>query len=249
LRPLRMIALAPLFAAVLPAQNAFEFEARYWPADTLGHIRIEERNLGTDLDFREDLGISEANSPEFRFRYLGSRSRVLVSYTPIEITGDEVVRRTVFFAGVPYPVGARVETRMRIHQVKSSWAYQFIQTASGRFRLGPMIETNLFFIRARLTARELGMEQRGELRAPLPTAGLTLNAWPHPNVEIFAQAAGMQYGRYGYLVNSDSGIKVYPARNVFGTVGFRNFNLNVRLEPDFGRIHMRGFVFGGGVSF
>ena len=68
-------------------------------------------------------------------------------------------------------------------------------------------------------------------------------------VNIFGELSGFKLGKYGYFLNSDFGVKIRPASNVFFTAGYRNFNLNVKNSPDFARVELRGPFVGGGVRF
>jgi hypothetical protein len=61
--------------------------------------------------------------------------------------------------------------------------------------------------------------------------------------------SGMKAGSYGYFVESDAGVKVYPWRHLVVTAGYRTFNLHVESTPDFARMRMRGAFVGAGVRF
>jgi hypothetical protein len=212
-------------------------------------IRVDAAGFGTDIDTRRDLGMPDTNFPEGDFTWQHGRNRVRFSYTPIDYTGDQTVTRTVVFRGQSYTAGTRVVSEIEMQHLQLSWAYQFIRVGEGKFRIGPMVEANGFLMRGSLQAPELGFGQAEELKAGTPTVGLAMDIQPHRAVDVYAQVSGMKAGSYGYFVESDAGVKVYPWRHLVVTAGYRTFNLHVESTPDFARMRMRGAFVGAGVRF
>ena len=52
--------------------------------------------------------------------------------------------------------------------------------------------------------------------------------------------AGMKLGDYGSFVGSDAGVNVRPWKHLVLTAGYRTFNLNARVAPDFAHIRLGG---------
>ena len=212
-------------------------------------IRAEAAGLGTDIDARRDLGMPDANFPAGDFLWQHGRSRVRFSYTPIDYTGDQTVTRTLLFRGQPYTVGTRVASEIAAQHLQFSWAYQFLRTHEGKFRIGPIVEADGFLMRGSLEAPAVGIRQTEDLKAGLPTVGLAMDFQPQRWVDIYGQVSGMQAGSYGYFVESDSGVKAYPWKYLVVTAGYRTFNLHVESTPDFARMRMRGAFVGAGLRF
>jgi hypothetical protein len=93
------------------------------------------------------------------------------------------------------------------------------------------------------------IDQQDELMAGLPTVGVAMDIQPHRRVNLFADVSGIRLGKYGYFATSDAGIKILPARVGFFTVGYRTFNLDLKNEPDFARLILKGVFVGGGARF
>lgn len=235
---------------LLPAQRAVEFEGRYWmPA---ARSRVSIKGAGTDIRFKEDLGLQDANFPEGRLSYYGrGRSHIHFSYTPIDYAGETTINRTLVFGGRQYTVGARVLSEFEIQHLQLGWAWQFLNIREGAFKLGPVLAGQGFLFRGRLRAPDLqpAVDQEEELMGGLPTVGLAMDINPHRRVNLFADVSGIKLGKYGYFVTSDAGVKIMPARVGFFTVGYRNFNLDLKNEPDFARVILRGVFVGGGARF
>ena len=246
------VLLLPSLGGVLAAQRAVEFEARYWMPVTHSRIRVNDNGVGTDIDFKKDLGVPDSKFPEGRFTYYGKgRSRLRFTYTPIEYSGDIVVNRTLVFDGQQYAFGTRVLSNLKIQHLQLGWAYQFINVHKGLFKLGTLLEGNGFLFSGRLRAPNLSpaVDKQADLSVGLPTAGLALDINPHRKVNLFAEFSGMKLGKYGYFINSDAGVKIYPVSKLFVTAGYRNFNLHATVDPNFARVELRGPFVGGGARF
>ena len=211
------------------------------------HLRVEANGFGTDIDARRDLGMDDARFPAGNFIWQHGRSRLRFDYTPIDYSGDQTVTRTVLFGGREYTVGTRVVSDLEVRHLQLSWAYQLLSLAHGRFRLGPMVEVNGFLMRGSLAAPDLAasFQRTEDLKIGLPTVGAVMSVQPHRAVEIYAQMAGMKVGDYGSFVGSDSGVKVWW-KHVILTAGYRTFNLNARVSPDFAHMRLRGPFVGAG---
>jgi hypothetical protein len=213
-------------------------------------LRVEANGFGTDIDARRDLGMADTHFPAGNFIWQHGRSRLRFDYTPIDYSGDETVTRTVLFGGREYTVGTRVVSELEVRHLQLSWAYQFVNLGEGRFRLGPMVEANGFLMRGSLAAPNLAapFQRTEDLKIGLPTIGAVMTIQPHHAVEIYAQMAGMKIGDYGSFVGSDSGVKAWW-KHVVVTAGYRTFNLNARVSPDFAHMRLRGPFVGAGFRF
>jgi hypothetical protein len=233
-------------------QRAVEFEARYWNPRSHSRIRVTSGGVGSDIDFRKDLGIPDTKFQEGRFTFQGrGMNRLRFAYTPIDYAGDGKVARTVWFDGRQYTAGTRVLSNLEIRHFQLGWACQFINIHDGAFKLGTLLQANGFLMKGRLRAPDLtpSVDQSENIRGGLPAVGLALDINPHRKVNVFGEFAGLKIRRYGYFVHSDAGIKIRPVNNGFITVGYRNFNLHAKNEPDFARFELRGLFVGGGAHF
>ncbi len=241
---------AAVFAPVLPAQRAVEFEGRYWVPQMSGRVRVDQNGVGTDIDARRDLGIPDTNFPEGRFTFQGAgRNRLQFTYTPIDYTGDADVTRTVIFNGRQYTLGTRVVSDLEVKHLQLGWAYQFINVRDGAFKLGTLVEAEGFLMKGRLQAPALKITEQEDISVGLPTAGLAVDINPHRKVNVYAQASGMKVGDYGHYIGGEAGVKVRPAGPLFLTAGYRVFNLRAQVAPDFARLDLHGPFVGAGLRF
>jgi hypothetical protein len=234
---------------MLLAQTSLELTGRYWIPQMSTRVRVEANGFGTDIDARRDLGMDDANFPAGAVEFRHGRTRLRFDYTPIDYSGDQTVTRTVLFGGREYTVGTRVVSDLEVRHLQLSWSYQLVNIREGLFRLGPLMEIDGFLLRGSLAAPSLSVDRTEDLKVGLPAIGALMTIQPHRAVEIYAQMAGLKVGDYGSYVGSDSGVKVRPWKHVVLTGGYRTFNLNARVSPDFAHVRLGGPFVGAGLRF
>jgi hypothetical protein len=224
-----------------------ELEGRYWITDLKGRIKVTEAHLGTDIDFKRDLGIKDENFPEARLTwYTGPKSKIRLAYTQAGFEGDENVDRTIEFHGRTYTVGTRVETDLKVKYLRLGWAWQFIDIGKGAVKLGTLLEGKGFWIKASLDAPDLSppVKESKKFLFGLPTIGVALDINPHKIVNIFGEVSGLPAGSYGYVYDAEAGIKLIPVKFLSIIGGYRIFDVKARDDPDYGKLRFHG-PFGG----
>ena len=210
---------------------------------------MERSGFGTDIDASRDLGIPDTNFPSGGVSWRHGRHRVGFLYTPNNFSGDQTVTRTITFGGRQYTVGARVVSGLEVQHLQLGWTWQFIDIRDGLVRFGPLLEADGFLMHGRLSAPDLAFSEREKLWAGLPAVGVALDIQPNSHVDLYAQAAAMKAGDYGYFIGSDAGIKVYFWKHVLLTAGYRTFNVHVKHSRDFANFRLHGPFVGAGFRF
>jgi len=86
------------------AQRAVDFEGRYWVTDSTQRVKLTDNGIGTEINFKTDLGFVDKNFPEVEVTYHGQgRSKLKVGYFQASYDGDKQVSRTLEFSGTTYP--------------------------------------------------------------------------------------------------------------------------------------------------
>ncbi len=236
-------------AGLLRAQPAIEFEGRYWMPQMSSRLLVERNGVGTEVDAKNDLGISDENFPQGQVTWhTWGRSQFRFAYTPIGFSGDQTVSRTIVFGGKPYTVGTRIQSDLDIKHLQLGWSYQF-SLDEGLVRIGPLVEADGFLLHGRLIAPNLGIEQSEDLSVGLPAVGLALEVRVRRGVNVYGQASGLKVGDYGYFIGSDAGVRVGPWKHLLFSAGYRTFNLRVIHSADFARMQLRGPYVGAGFAF
>ena len=237
-------------AACFAGDATVEFEGRYWVTDMTGKVKVTSNGVGSAVDFKDDLGMTNRNFPEGRFTwYTGDNSRIRLAYTELHYSGDSILGRPIQFKGTTYSASTPVSSDLTLDYLRLGWIWQFINLGSDTFRLGTIIEVKGFSAKTSLKAPTLGLSDSERIAAPLPTVGLALDIKAHRMLAFFAEVSGVSAGRYGSLIDGEAGVKFMPVKN-FGLVGgYRVFNVNGKDDPDYVRMNVQGPFIGATLRF
>jgi len=240
-------------AAAMAAEDraTIELEGRYWMPDlsTSGRF-VDEGNLGTDIDFKDDLGLSDKNFPQARITLnLGENHRLRASYTPISYSGDHNLIKTIIFSDTTYNIGTRVITDLDIQYITLGWAWQFVNIGNGTLKLGPVVDLKGFIFDASLQAPALGVDESAGAPAGFPTIGLALDVNPRDKVNIFAEVTGVYAGKYGYFADGEAGLKLIPIKNLSISGGYKILKLDAEYEESFLKLRIGGPFVGAALRF
>lgn len=229
-----------------------EFEGRYWITDLTAKAEVTESGIGTDIDFKDDLGLKDENFPDVRFTwYTGPKSKLRLAYTQVAYSGEKNVERTIEFDGKTYTAGTRVITDLDVKYLRVGWAWQFINIANGKVKLGTLVEVKGFLVDISLDAPNLilPVKESEEFIGVLPTVGAALDINPHKIVNIFAEVSGIYAGEYGYFLDGEAGVKIIPIKNLSVLGGYRIFYLKAEDDSDFAKLKISGPFVGATLRF
>ena len=229
-----------------------EFEGRYWITDLTAEAKIIESGIGTGIDFKDDLGLKDENFPDARFTwYTGAKSKLRLAYTQVAYGGKKNIERTIEFDGKTYTAGTRVITDLDVYYLRFGWAWQFINIANGKVKLGTLIEAKGFLVDISLDAPNLipPVKESEEFIGGLPTVGAALDINPHKIVNIFAEVSGIHAGEYGYFLDGEAGVKIIPIKNLSILGGYRIFYFKAEDDPDFAKLRISGPFVGATLRF
>lgn len=253
---LRKILLSVCFlvvtTAIAFADTKVEFEGRYWITGLTAKAKVTEDGIGTDIDFKADLGLKDKNFPEGRFTwYTGPKSKLRFAYTQISYSGDKNAERTIEFGGETYAVGTRVITDLDVKYLRLGWAWQFINVADGKVKFGTLLEAKGFWVDTSLEAPNMfpPVKESEKFAIGLPTIGFALDINPHKVVNVFAEISGLPAGKYGYFLDGEAGVKVIPLKNLSIIGGYRIFDIKAKDEPDYARLKISGPFIGATLRF
>ncbi len=239
-------------ADVTLAEPQIEFEGYYWLPDLSAEGRVSKSGIGTDIDFKNDLGLDDENFPEARFTwYMGPKSRLRLSYIQVGYSGDKHVAKTIDFNGKTYAGNTRVVTDLEAKYARFGLINQFINIADGKVKFGPLIELKGFWVDASLEAPDLSLpiKESEDFAIGLPTLGFALDIAPHKKVNLFAEVSGMPAGNYGYFFDGEAGIKIIPIENLSIAGGYRVFKIEAKNDSDYADLDISGPFIGATLRF
>jgi hypothetical protein len=241
-----LLAVSPVFA-----QDAVvEFEGRYWITNLSAEAKVTQEGKGTDINLKSDLDIADKNFLSGRFAFfISPNHRLTLNYTPISYSTDSNIKRTVDFAGETYPVNTRVVAALNFQYLRFGWAYQFVNLAGGKFKFGTLLEVKWAQGDLSLAAPGLGIDNRWNFSAWLPTVGLAMDINPIPLLNIFAEISGLPAGQYGTIWEAEAGMKFILFRYFSISGGYRVVAIDPRNGSDYATIKLGGPYIGVSLRF
>ena len=244
-----ILAVLCVLTAAWADEPNVELEGWYWVTDLTAKARVTESGLsGTEINFKDDLGIGDENFLEGRFTWhTGSRSRLRLAYTAISYEEESTITKNINFGGKTYTAGSKVKSSLDINYLRLAWVWQFL--GAGPFKVGPMVEVKGFWVDTMLDAPALNIEESEDFAFGLPTVGVAADIKAHELINIFAEVSGITAGKYGYFLDGEAGVKIIPLKNLGAIAGYRIFDIKAKDDPDYARLKISGPYVGVTVRF
>ena len=245
---------ASLGASVVAAQERvrFELELNSWDPDVAGQIKIVEQGIGDNIDLASDLGMAGDRVEDLRVTFHPSRrTEIRLARMPLTYSGDSVVSRTIEFAGEIFTVASRVVSQLDLDYVRAGFAWQFLSSDDGRFRVGPLIEVKGFQGDASLTAPDLGLPVTvGEtFEAAYPAAGIAADIEATERVHFYGEYSALVGTDVGNQTDLEVGVRVPLWGAVTGQAGYRSITIDVTDKDDAVDFDIDAVYFGLGLRF
>lgn len=220
-----------------------EFEGSFWITDLTAEAKVTDSGIGTDIDFKSDLGLDDENLLDLRaIWHTGPRSELRLAYTRAAYSGDENIARTLEFGGETFTAGTRVITDVDIEYLRLGWTWQFVDIANGTVKFGPLLEAKGFLLDMSLEAPNLipPVEESEKFVGALPTVGAVLDINPHKVANVFAEVSGIYAGKYGHFFDGEAGVKIIPIKYLTVVGGWRLLDFKIEDAPDFAELRLSG---------
>jgi hypothetical protein len=203
--------------------------------------------VGTDIDFKRDLGLTDQRFPEFQVTLRPIRSQKLrFQYIPIKYDQSAVLNANIVFNGQSYKLGLPVNSTLDWKAYQFAYEYDFV--VKNRGFVGFIAEAKYTDVTVNLA--EPGLVQFAHARAPIPALGGIARVYVVPNISITGEVTGFklpdninkQYG--AHYVDVDVYGTVNFTNNIGAQVGFRSLDVGYLVKTDTGSLTLRGLYFG-----
>jgi len=245
-----LVALA-LLALPAPLFADLEIEARLWAPSIDGTLRVQEGDLGTDINLPDELGIEDDEHFELRFNWrLAGPAMLRFSYMPISYSGGLNIDDEIEFGGIVFPVSIDVASKLELDYARFGFAWMF--SVGESFEVGPLVELKAIDAEARLDGSVLSIplvSARESKEAAFGSLGLILDYKPIPTLHIFAEAAYSPGLDLGEMTEAEIGLKFFPLEMFSISGGYRFLQLELEDEDDRLDVDLSGFFVGAGLSF
>ena len=206
--------------------------------------------LGTDIDFKRDLGLQDQKFPEFQLVLRpATRHKLRLQYIPLAYTQTATLATTVIFNGQRYAISTPVESTLTWKAWRFGYEYDFVSRDRGFG--GFLLDFKYTDVGATLTS--LVRTDYAQAKAPIPTIGGIFRTYPVPNVSITGEITGFTIGwlpkslikdNKGHFADVDFYATLNFTNNVGVQGGYRSFDVGYALAVDSGNFKLTGPYFG-----
>jgi hypothetical protein len=203
--------------------------------------------LGTEIDAKTDLGLTDRRFPEFHVELRPARHhKFRFQYIPISYEQTSTLPRDVVFNGQRYPQGFPTASTLDWKAYRFGYEYDFIATDRG---YGGFI-VDFKYTDVTVTLNSSGLSEFAQAHAPIPTLGGVGRVYVVPSVSITGEVTGFKLPEKafkdssGYYLDVDIYGTVNFTRNVGVQAGFRSLDVDYVLKTDAGSFALKGLFFG-----
>lgn len=237
-RPVVLLAALLLLApSAAQGGEAHLYVAPYFHASSLtGDGQISGGAGGTAFDLEDTLGID----PDERivggdafFQFLGNR--ISVGYSQGEYGGRETLGSDLVFNGETFPSSERVTTEVDWKRYRLNYGFDFSLKV---VNIGFLVGADVIDADMRIRSSS-GLEEREDLRAPIPVVGVRLGVHPISQIAIHAEVSGFKAtvsGIESTLLDGFVGLHYLFVPKVGLVAGYRHFRLEATDDDEDDRI-------------
>jgi hypothetical protein len=225
-----------------------------WPPAPTVLITSESLGIiGTEIDFKEDLGIEQKTFKQLKVVLRpATKHKFRFEYTPIGYEADSTLQRTLVFNGQRFDVAIPVTTELKWNAYRFGYEWDFVYRDRGF--AGLLLELKHTDVKASLSNQFVG-EEFVRAQAPIPAIGFIGRGYVVPNVSItgefsfFKLPSSIDEDYQGRYYDFDLYGTVNFSDNFGAQVGYRSVSVFYKIEQDQGDLKMKGLYFGGVARF
>jgi hypothetical protein len=203
--------------------------------------------VGTDIDFKRDLGLTDQHFPEVQLTLRPTRGQKLrFQYIPIKYNQSAVLNANIIFNGIKYSLGIPVNSTLDWKAYRFAYEYDFV--VKNRWFAGFIAEAKYTDVQVNLAAP--GLAEFAHAQAPIPALGGIARVYVVPNISITGEVTGFklpasvskQYA--AHYVDVDVYGTLNVTNNIGAQVGFRSLDVGYLVKTDTGSLTLKGLYFG-----
>jgi hypothetical protein len=218
----------------------------WWPGANISISSSQFDIVGTTIDFKNDLGLTDQRFPELSLVLRPAKSHKLrFQYIPITFTQSATPTRRITFNGQNFDVSLPVNSSFDWKAYRFGYEFDFL--SRNTWFAGFILEAKYTDVQASLTS-PLASEF-AHAQAPIPAIGGIGRYYVLPNVAITGEVTGLKiptvqnkYG--GHFADVDVYGTVNWTSNVGTQIGYRAMDVGYLAKRDTGSMTLKGIYVG-----
>ena len=214
----------------------------WWPSSNISIASSQFGFVGTTIDFRTDLGLTDQRFPEVSLLLRPAKAHKLrFQYIPINFTQSATPTRTIRFNGQNFDVSLPVNSVLNWKAYRFGYEFDFLQKRD--WFAGFILEAKYTDVQASLTS-PLASEFV-HAQAPIPGIGGIGRYYVMSNIAVTAEITGLKVptvqGRYGgHFADVDIYGTINFTPNVGTQIGYRAMDVGYLVKTDTGAMTLKG---------
>jgi outer membrane protein len=225
---LGILMLLTIFCAPSAFALGFGVSADYWIPSFKGDLRVDNNTVvGTEINLKEDLGISNDNIPGVEAYFGIGDHEITLAYSLVNLSGDKNIDKTIVFNGDTYTAPAYVESELKTSMIDLEYQYKLLNFKNILAGLSFGIIAKVKYFHGDVRIHSSVYDTQKDIRVPIPMIGVGTKIGLLANIlEARAKVTGMGYsGNFFYDAMADLSVTPFPFLNIHG--GYRAMSVKI----------------------
>jgi outer membrane protein len=237
----------------VPSVFALGFGARadYWIPSFSGDLRIDGNGVtGTDINLKDDLGISSENLPGVEAYFGIGDHEISLAYSRVNLSGAQNIGKEIKFNGYTYDKNAYVESELITNMIDLEYQYKLLNFKNILAGLSVGIIGKIKYLDGDIRMHSSVYDTQKDIHVPIPMIGVGAKIGLLVNIlEARAKITGMGYSdSFFYDGLADISFTPFPFLNING--GYRAMSVKIDNVSDiYSKMDFNGPYVGLAISF
>ena len=248
---LGILILLTIFCAPSAFALGFGVSADYWIPAFKGDLRVDNNGVtGTDINLKDDLGISNDNIPGVEAYFGIGNHEITLAYSQVNLSGAKNIDKKIVFNGDTYTAHTDVESELKTSMIDFEYQYKLLNFKNilAGLSFGIIAKVKYFDGDVRIHSSEYDTQK--DIHVPIPMIGVGAKIGLLANIlEARAKVTGMGYsGSFFYDAMADISVTPFPFLNIHG--GYRAMSVKIDNVSDvYAKMDFYGPYGGLAISF
>jgi outer membrane protein len=222
--------LLTIFIAPSAFALGFGASADYWIPTFKGDLRVDintDTVPGTEINLKEDLGVSNENIPGVEAYFGIGNHEITVAYSQVNLSGDKKLNAEIKFNGIPFNIAEDVKSELKTSMIDLEYQYKLLNFKNILAGLSLGIIAKVKYFDGEASMHSLFHNTQKDIRVPIPMIGVGAKIGLLANIlEARAKVTGMGYsGNFFYDAMADLSVTPFPFLNIHG--GYRAMSFKI----------------------